>query len=122
MHGRLFVSAGDFLSSSKIVFESAVANFAGCEKKNLALLGFCNKFDFFFSSGKHFSEFGGSGVMALVGNLDHLEKECLSAVQLPVCVGMESLILQFHTFFLHFAISEESSHSKAVGILRDVVI
>lgn len=40
--------------------------------------------------------------MALVGNLDHLEKECLSGA--------------------HFAISEESSHSKAVGILRDFVI
>lgn len=32
----------------KIVFESGIANYAGFEKKNLALLGFCNKFCLIF--------------------------------------------------------------------------
>lgn len=56
MHGRLFVSARDFLSSSKIAFESTIASYAGFEKKNLALLGFCNKFCliFFFLQGNIF--------------------------------------------------------------------
>lgn len=46
-----------------------VASYAGFEKKSCIVRILQQVlFDFFFSSGKHFSEFGGSGVMAHVGN------------------------------------------------------
>lgn len=91
LHGRLFVSARDFLSSSKIVFESAIASYAGFEKKNLALLGFCNKFCliffFFFFFRETFFWIWRIWCDGPCGELDHLEKDCLSSAQLPIAVG-----------------------------------
>lgn len=70
----VFVSARDFLSSLKIVFESGIASYAGFEKNNVALLGFGNKFYlifFFFLQRNTFLNLAHVG-----GNLDHLLKEC----------------------------------------------